>query len=120
MFARILVPPDSVAHLSKLHNSVKECSYTASYSTLAMFPEPEVRAGLYSVSSGGFYDEIPKTSWRTVNHENGSATYSFSDITFQVSDLTASELRDPSVPSAHSKPFMRGFCVWSLDCSKPC
>ncbi|XP_050719590.1 uncharacterized protein LOC127000205 isoform X2 [Eriocheir sinensis] len=83
---------DSVSHRSTLHTKITNCSYTTSYSTLAMFPKPEVRAGLYSISTGGFYDEIPKTSWRTVNHDNGSVTYSYSDFTFQLDSRTPEDV----------------------------
>lgn len=84
MIVLVLVPPDSVSHLSNLHATVTGCSYTSSYSTLAMFPEPSVRAGLYSVTKGDFYEEIPKTAWHIMKHDNGSVTYSYSDFAFEV------------------------------------
>lgn len=87
MLALILPPPDSVSHLSSLHATVKNCSYTTSYSTLAMFPEPEVRAGLYSAARSDFYMEIPKTAWQSQKHENGSWTQYYTDYTFQVRAL---------------------------------
>lgn len=74
---------DSVSHLSTLHRSISDCTYTSSFSTLAMFPKPEVRAGLYSETLGGFYKEIPESQWLITDHENRSFTYAYQQVSFE-------------------------------------
>ncbi|KAG0694452.1 hypothetical protein GWK47_027231 [Chionoecetes opilio] len=79
---------DSVSHLSLLHRSLSDCLYTSNYSTLAMYPEPVVRAGLYSEEMGGFYKEVLGSQWLVDTHTNGSVTYSYSGISFELNAET--------------------------------
>ncbi|XP_045101499.1 uncharacterized protein LOC123498462 [Portunus trituberculatus] len=79
---------ESRSHLSILHRSLSECTYTTSYSTLAMFPKPSVRAGLYSESLGGFYKELPASQWRVEAYENGSFTHSYNQVSFELDAKT--------------------------------
>ena len=79
-----MVPSDSISHLTSLHRTLSSCSYVSDYSTLAMFPKPVVRAGLYSEEMGGFYKEIAEFQWHTQSHPNGSVTYSYHSVSFEV------------------------------------
>lgn len=79
---------ESVSHLSILHHSHSGCTYSTNYSTLAMFPEPTVRAGLYSESLGGFYKEMPQAQWHVKRFDNGSFIYSYDHISFELDSDT--------------------------------
>ncbi|KAK8377136.1 hypothetical protein O3P69_013645 [Scylla paramamosain] len=75
---------ESISQLSALHRSLSGCTYSSNFSTLATFPKPTVRAGLYSESLGGFYKEIPEAQWLVQKYDNGSYTYSYSNVAFEL------------------------------------
>nr|XP_045616099.1 uncharacterized protein LOC123769158 [Procambarus clarkii] len=64
------------------------CTLDTSARLYAVFPEPTPHAGLYSETSGGFYDEVTDSQWDKVIYPNTSVAYSFSNVLFQFDEDT--------------------------------
>lgn len=71
---------------SASHSNEQTCELEESFSAYAVFPEPTVRAGMYSTTQGGFYDQVTGSQWHKQVYANGSVAYSFKDVHFKVGE----------------------------------
>lgn len=98
------VSPD-IGGRSRLWEYIQKCIYTTSYQSPAEFPEPTVlHAGLFSPKLNKYYEEVPRKAWSKASHPNGSVTYSYSDVTFNVSHCCFPALLCPSRPDMYHLP----------------
>ncbi|XP_063611911.1 uncharacterized protein LOC134785489 [Penaeus indicus] len=64
------------------------CALAVTESTY-VYPEPQIRSGMFSEQVGGFYQTF--NNWEVLKHKNGSATYSYHDHMIYVDSNTPTD-----------------------------
>ncbi|XP_063870476.1 uncharacterized protein LOC135105818 isoform X1 [Scylla paramamosain] len=78
---------------SSSHSSYFEhCRAINSFISPATYPEPTLRAGLYLEGSETFYKEVSGKDWMKVVHPNGSITYSYDKVSFEIDKNSPSDV----------------------------
>lgn len=73
------------------------CRSVNSFVSPTTYPEPTLRAGLYLEGSETFYNEISGRDWMKTVHSNGSITYSYDKVSFEVCHSYSFTLLCPSL-----------------------
>ncbi|XP_045101780.1 uncharacterized protein LOC123498588 isoform X1 [Portunus trituberculatus] len=71
-------------------NHFGNCGSAISFKTTAMYPEPTLKAGMFSAELNEYYEKI--TQWNKIYHSNGSVTCFIENAIFKIDENSPEEV----------------------------